>query len=246
MDFTEEANRLPWGKGVLLLACDPNGLIAVDKPSGVLSHPNKDSEREKSLLRLKYNAKEQCYLAPDDGADSIGEVYLLNRLDSATSGVVLLAFSQSVAAAALRAFKDRAVSKTYMALVFGIVDKGAAIWKDRIAVSHRQGMLRAKTGAGALAETKVLKAELVSGLHSVISRVVFAPVTGRTHQLRIQSSKRRLPIVGDKTYGDFRKNKSVAKNDGLKRLCLHCMETSLSYELNGRRWNFSAHSECPF
>ena len=53
------------------------------------------------------------------------------------------------------------------------------------------------------------------------------PKTGRTHQLRIQCANRGLPIVGDRTYGDFQKNKEWGKGGTAERLCLHAKTISL-------------------
>ncbi|MGY8695520.1 MAG: RluA family pseudouridine synthase, partial [Verrucomicrobiia bacterium] len=68
----------------------------------------------------------------------------------------------------------------------------------------------------------------------------------RTHQLRIQTAKRGTPIVGDRTYGDFQKNKSIANSRGIKRLCLHCIDTEVTYSIGGKSFSFSAKSKVPF
>jgi 23S rRNA-/tRNA-specific pseudouridylate synthase len=71
------------------------------------------------------------------------------------------------------------------------------------------------------------------------------PLTGRTHQLRVQCAKRHLPIIGDATYGDFRRNRDFAKATGLKRLFLHSVETRLEYSRGGRRVAFRAEAPLP-
>ena len=105
-------------------------------------------------------------------------------------------------------------------------------------------MVRAKAGDGALAETRLLEVRQLPVMPTM-SWLRLAPLTGRTHQLRIQTSKRKVPIVGDRTYGDFRRNKLIASSMGLKRLCLHCMETSVEYVLKGKTYRFSAQSKDP-
>lgn len=238
--------HIPWNKGVNVLASDANGLIAVEKPCGVLSHPNRKGEGGKSLIVSDYDESEQAYVISDIGTDSKRCVYLLNRLDSATSGVVLLSTSSDTAKAVLRAFELKQVNKTYLALVFGMPRKGPPVWKDRLSVRKAEGGLRTQAGASGLsAETKLIKVEPIPGT-PLISRLTLMPLTGRTHQLRIQTSKRNIPIVGDRTYGDFQKNKLFAKGKGVKRLCLHCVETELEYQLDGRRCHFKARSKAPF
>jgi 23S rRNA-/tRNA-specific pseudouridylate synthase len=71
------------------------------------------------------------------------------------------------------------------------------------------------------------------------------PHTGRTHQLRVQCAKRQLPIIGDQTYGDFRKNREFAKAAKTKRLFLHSLETLVRYQWAGRVWRFAAKAALP-
>lgn len=242
--MSSEARELPWCSGVSLLKADANGLLAVEKAAGALSHPNKKSEIGRALLEAPYDEKRQAYRILDTEGREERLVYLLNRLDSATSGIVLLALEKKTADAVLRAFEGKRVKKTYQALVFGALRSGATVWKDRLSVKKAQGGVRAKVGGGLSAETKLVRSELIQGVPAM-SRLTLMPITGRTHQLRIQSSKRHVPIVGDRTYGDFQKNKLAAKK-GLKRLCLHCAGTEVSYQLDGRSFTFKASSKVPF
>lgn len=229
-----------------MVEVDRNGLIAIEKPSGVMSHPNKKGDLGKALLRASYDAKAQCYRVKEVDTEETQSVYLLNRLDSATSGIVLLALNEAVAKSVLEAFEKKQVSKTYCALVFGAMRPGAPVWRDRLSVSHKEGGVRASTGGGLSAETRLVKADVLPGV-PLLSRLILMPLTGRTHQLRIQCSKRKIPIVGDRTYGDFQKNKLAATKDKrLKRLCLHCMGTELSYRFAGETYQFKAQSKVPF
>jgi len=71
------------------------------------------------------------------------------------------------------------------------------------------------------------------------------PLTGRSHQLRVQCAKRALPIVGDQTYGDFSRNREFARLAGTRRLFLHSLETAFDYEFRGRRHAFAARAPLP-
>ncbi len=245
MDYRNAAQALPWCRGSRILTCDTNGLLAIDKPAGVLSHPNRKKDKGVALLEAPYDAKLQAYRIADPSEGDELSVYLLNRLDSATSGVVLLALRSDVAEAVLKEFAAKAVAKRYSALVFGSCRSGPTVWRDRISIRHAEGGVRAATGGGAQAETRLAKVEPYQA-SLPMNRLTLMPVTGRTHQLRIQSAKRGLPIAGDRTYGDFAKNKLFAKASGIKRLCLHCAETELAYTLGGRRFSMKARSERPF
>ena len=71
------------------------------------------------------------------------------------------------------------------------------------------------------------------------------PVTGRTHQLRIQCKKHNLPIVGDRTYGSFSFNKEVVMRTKIKRMMLHSSETVVNYSFEGKVRQFTAKSDLP-
>ena len=238
---------LPWTKGVRVLVTDSNGLIAVEKEAGVLSHPNRKSDKGKGLLKLPYNSEQRAYIQPRGENGDLQPIYLLNRLDSATSGILLLSATPKTRKAVLEAFEKRKVAKLYKALVFGVaIPKGrGGIWKDRLQVIQSRKSVRANTGSGKSAETELVSAQPIPG-SPITSLLELKPITGRTHQLRVQCAKRLLPIVGDRTYGDFQKNKLIARTKGIKRLCLHSSETSLEYILDGKSFRFSAVSETPF
>ena len=94
-DFWE---TLPLGAGVQLLVRDENGLAAFDKPAGVLSHPNGSEDEPRALLTCRYDKEKQFFTwRAADGAER--RLWLLNRLDSATSGVILTAGSEKLALA---------------------------------------------------------------------------------------------------------------------------------------------------
>jgi 23S rRNA-/tRNA-specific pseudouridylate synthase len=71
------------------------------------------------------------------------------------------------------------------------------------------------------------------------------PITGRSHQLRVQCANRGLPIVGDATYGDFARNRDFARRTKQKRMFLHSLETGFDYEFHGQRCHFSAKAPLP-
>ena len=114
-DFWE---TLPLHAGVRLIAKDANGLAAFDKPAVVLSHPNGSEDEARALLTCRYDKDAQCFhWKTADGAPRW--LWLLNRLDSATSGVILTAASEKLALAVREHFAKKQVHKIYNALVFG-------------------------------------------------------------------------------------------------------------------------------
>ncbi|KXU33981.1 hypothetical protein AXK12_08055 [Cephaloticoccus capnophilus] len=256
--------RLPLGRGVELIAHDANGVAALYKPTGLLSHPNAAGDEARALLRATYDFKEECYelgsLAVTDKRRDADErparkenLWLLNRLDSATSGLLLVCANRELALKIRQRFRERAVHKVYAALVFGKLGqslRGGAqpvVWRDRLSIEKRGGQIRTKASArgsaGVSAETRVKVLRVGQG----VSLLQLEPLTGRSHQLRVQCARRGLPIVGDATYGDFAANRLFSKaHTGTRgRLFLHSLETRFDYEWRGRTVRFAARAPLP-
>lgn len=213
------------GRGVRLLKSHSSGLVALAKPSGVRSHPNRKGLDSKALLQLPYDLDEQCYQA--DGV----AWHLLHRLDAPTSGVILLTRSAEQAARLRELFADRKVKKTYYAIVIGKTKEREGIWRDRLRTDRVKGdRVRTERGGGDAA-VAVMRSLRFAAKPPVLSLLELKPETGRTHQLRIQCAQRRLPVLGDATYGDFNFNRRFAKESGEKRLFLHAAK--LEFPLAG-------------
>ena len=57
----ELATRLPLGRGVRVAAAGPGGLVALDKPAGILTHPNRDGAHHAALLNAPYDFERECF-----------------------------------------------------------------------------------------------------------------------------------------------------------------------------------------
>lgn len=224
----------PWplGRGVLCLAHETCGLIALDKAAGILSHPNGREDQDKALLSCRYDPEDQSYVLSGSK-----RLWLLNRLDSATSGVILLSETAAMAETVRGLFKAKRVEKIYSALVFGSPSVPEQLWRDRLAVERKGGVVRTRTEGNIPSECS-MRLLCRKGGARVLSLLRLEPRTGRSHQLRVQCASRKLPIVGDATYGDFQANRDFAKLHGHKRLFLHSSETRLTLDLPGGRRRF--------
>jgi 23S rRNA pseudouridine955/2504/2580 synthase len=239
-DFWE---TLPLHEGINLLTRDANGLAAFDKPAGVLSHPNGSEDEPRALLTCKYDKETQCFSwKAADGNER--KLWLLNRLDSATSGVILTASSEKLAAAIRSHFANKQVRKVYNAIVFGKPQLKSDLWRDLLSVKKSHGQIRTSLIGNVPSETQFQLIRHTQKNFST-SLVRLEPRTGRSHQLRVQCAKRHLPIIGDQTYGDFGRNRTFAKAVKSKRLFLHSLETSFTYEFAGRACVFKAGAPLP-
>ncbi|HUL54797.1 MAG TPA: RNA pseudouridine synthase [Opitutaceae bacterium] len=239
-DFWEQ---LPLGPGVRLITRDENGVAAFAKPAGVLSHPNGPGGDPRALLTCAYDRGQECFGWRDAAANE-HRLWLLNRLDSATSGVILAAADEGAARAVKEQFARRQVHKVYQALVFGAPRAPQEVWRDRLAVEKRGGRIRTGAAGRVPAEAEVAVLRRQAG-PPALALLQLEPKTGRSHQLRVQCARRGLPVVGDQTYGEFRRNREFAKIAGSKRLFLHSHATRFSYELGGRRFAFAATAPPP-
>jgi 23S rRNA-/tRNA-specific pseudouridylate synthase len=168
----------------------------------------------------------------------------VHRLDSPTSGVILASSCPEIADEIKTLFQNKEVRKTYFALVRpkGPIKEG--FWKDHLKEKRENGKVRVTKGNGALAQTKVSVERKRGGLYG-LALIRMEPRTGRTHQLRVQCAIRGIPIIGDKSYGDFSFNRKIARASKVDRLCLHAGEIEFELKLGQKTIHFSADSPLP-
>ncbi|MGF1448542.1 MAG: RluA family pseudouridine synthase [Opitutales bacterium] len=256
---------LPLSEGVRILEDHPSGLVALFKPPGVLSQPNPPEEplpeavrkareaqpvdldpiapQRPSLLQAEYDFDEECFFWDEGGEER--RLYLLNRLDSPTTGVVLLSRRESLVMAVRDIFASHRVQKTYYAIVKGRPPNMPPLWIDVLERKRTgEGHLRVQSSSQAQSVARTRHQFVRQDRNRLgISLVRLSPVTGRTHQLRVQCAKRKVPIVGDQTYGDFKFNRRVSKGIYSKRMFLHAAALELRLQHEGEVIDFKA--ECP-
>jgi tRNA pseudouridine65 synthase len=224
-------------------------LIALEKPAGLMTHPNKDVDRNYSLLRASYDHQRECYRWQPKSGDDPGKLYLINRIDSPTSGLVLAALDSETAEAGRDAFAKGEVEKIYYAILIGVPRPRKGTWSDQLLrlpsnSRHEPARIVVKIPgvvgpSGKSATTRYEVMEMHPNAGAMLTLIRLNPVTGRTHQLRVQSAARRHPIVGDATYGDFPFNHEFGRRTGHKRLFLHCASVRIP------ALNFLAESPLP-
>lgn len=235
--------KLPFAPGVKILNYDgETTLFALSKPEGAKSHPNRPGIDKKSILHAPYDMVQECYLCdiPNIG---LVKVHLLNRLDSPTSGVLLLCLDAELVPEIRELFARHKINKTYAAIVKGKTRIRYGVWRDRLTAQKLGEKVRTEKGGERFAQTQfrlVCENDFLD-----ISLLDLTPVTGLTHQLRVQGSMHRHPILGDKTYGDFNFNKEIQKVTCFKRLFLHSTKISFAYDYKGKSYVFTAGCDVP-
>jgi RluA family pseudouridine synthase len=168
-------------------------IVAINKPPGV-SLATRRAEPGAAVDRL--------LAALDDAARATleraaGPLLLVHRLDVGTSGLVLLARDERTHRELVRCFSERAVEKTYLAVVWGRPRPAAGEWSDPLGPDRRDRRRMRVDPAGRPARSRYR----VVGGPPFASLVALAPATGRTHQLRVHLAHAGHPIVGDDLYG---------------------------------------------
>lgn len=168
-------------------------LVAVNKPAGVLSQGAPQGsyslpEYVKAFLKQKY--------------DKPGNVYLgvVHRLDRPVTGVVVFSRNSKGAARLAEQFRERKVTKTYLALLEHRPEKEEGVLRDFIRKIPDQARAELSTHETAEAKLSELKYRVL-GAAGKSTLVEVNPLTGRMHQIRLQFASRGCPIVGDQLYG---------------------------------------------
>lgn len=234
--------NLPLRNGVGVRTAHPTGLIAFEKPPGLLAHPNPKPDNKRAFIAAAYDHKQECYYWGEGKT-----LCLVNRLDSPTSGIILGALDRTVARAVKKVFAAHSVYKRYDAIVVGKPKQQQGYWRDDTIKIRKDDKLRVLPLKHKTAQSTQTAFTLVSvnasGLG--VSLLSLEPKTGRTHQLRVQCAHHHLPIVGDRTYGQFDFNRKVAATIGTQRLFLHAADIQLEFDFAGKRHTFTATSPMP-
>lgn len=210
-------------------------LLLINKPSGILSHPNPINEKKRlegqegrAAFLGHYDFDQRTFETPK------GVIWLLHRLDQDASGVLLAAKSATVAAKLRLIFEKQSLQKIYQVLVGGgRVSPPQGKWLDHIEIRRHNRMRRAgvKKNRPTNAIMSYTMQEYFEGSRMALLAVKL--VTGKFHQIRIQCASHGHPIAGDRLYGDFKWNRTLQKSVGLRRLFLHAASLAFEHPVTG-------------
>ena len=205
-------------------------LVVVDKPAGVMIHPPEDPAlhrfvgRQPTVIRMLREQLQQY-------------VYPVHRLDSATSGVLVMALKSEIAGKLQASFQARQVQKSYGALVrgftndSGIIDSPLSIddegGEEQEAITHYETLFR-------------FELPIPSGPHptSRFSFVRVQPQTGRYHQIRRHFKRISHPLIGDATHGDGKQNRVWREMTEDTLLYLKAYSLSFPHPIGGEKIEF--------
>jgi len=216
-----------------IIVFENDDLVALNKPSGLLSIPDREGKEVslKILLKEKY-----------------GDIFTVHRLDRDTSGLIVFAKNEASHKHLSQQFENRQTKKIYRGLVIGSLTEKQGSINSPIAEHPAQNgtMIIHRKGKESLTDYEVLED---FGIYSYLQ---FRIHTGRTHQIRVHMKDIGHPIVCDGLYGDGRpvlvsslKSKFKLSKDAeeekpiLGRLALHAFQLVFS-DIGGKIFELEA------
>jgi 23S rRNA pseudouridine1911/1915/1917 synthase len=156
------------------------------------------------------------------------DVRTVHRLDRVVGGLMVLARNAKAASELSRQIREDAFEKEYLAVIGGNIDEKEGTLEDLLFFDRQKGKVfpvkRERKGV----KKAVLHYEILQEADGFsLARV--RPVTGRTHQIRVQFASRRHPLFGDRKYG--------GSGEGL---ALFCHKITIFHPKTGEKMEFSA------
>jgi tRNA pseudouridine65 synthase len=195
----------------LKIIYEDDHLVAINKPHGLLVHKSRiASDAKQFALQLVRNYCGHY-------------VYPVHRLDRKTSGVLLFAKSSEIASLVQQQFKEKTISKQYLALVRGFTPERGKI---DYCIGEKENKKNAITEYYTLKRYEI---EYASHYHptSRYSLVQIHPLTGRFHQIRKHMAHIHHPIIGDRPHGCNKQNRFWKDTFGVEIMLLHASKLTL-------------------
>lgn len=173
---------------------EDNHIIVVKKPAGVPSQADITNDLDmisliKEYLREKYDKKGNIYVG------------LVHRLDRGVSGVMVFAKTSKAASRLSEEVRTRQIKKSYYAIVKGKMEEKSSILEDYLWKDQKKNISYVVRENKKNAKQAILEYELMEyNEKKDISLVKINLKTGRHHQIRVQFSSRKHPLVGDIKY----------------------------------------------
>ncbi|OGI10919.1 MAG: hypothetical protein A2Y40_10440 [Candidatus Margulisbacteria bacterium GWF2_35_9] len=220
-DLIEEPLDLVANDIKLDIIYEDNDIIVINKAAGLTVHPGAGNKNNTLVNALLFYNKQ---LSSIGNLDRPG---IVHRLDKNTSGLIVVAKNNIAHNKLADDFKNRLVSKKYIALLQGYLQES----EDTISLplakhpnNQKKIVVDLNNGKESITEYKVLKEANEKTLVEITLH------TGRTHQIRVHFSHIGHPVVGDDLYG---------KKGGKKQL-LHSFYLSFNHPITGKKMEFEA------
>jgi 23S rRNA pseudouridine1911/1915/1917 synthase len=228
----------------LEIVYEDDDLAVVNKPAGMMVHAGSGATDEARSGGTLVNALLHRFATLSNIGGEL-RPGIVHRLDKETSGLIIIAKNDAAHEALAEMFASRKITKTYVALVQGVLpEDGATIQAPISRDSVRRTRMTTRRLYGA--RHAVSHYRVVERLETRFGAFTLARVrieTGRTHQIRVHMASISHPVVGDTLYGAPAKiialplsttRKAAREELKLERNFLHSSELEFSHPITGK------------
>ncbi len=219
------------GKNLELVYEDEN-IFLIDKPTGLLSHPDEGEYTDTAITRVKrylyekgeYNPENEMSFAPA----------LVNRIDRNTSGIVIGAKNAEALRILNEKLKNRELHKLYLCVCLGKIKNESGYIKGYLEKNEKQNKVY-------ITENSTDNSKYISSKYNVLgyknglSLVEVELLTGRTHQIRASFAHIGHPLLGDGKYGTNAQNKQFG---GYKKQFLYSYKLTFDFQSDAGILNY--------
>jgi len=195
-------------------------LIAIDKPTGLLSVPLDEGLTKRHVLGL---------LRDHFQSD---QIFAVHRIDRETSGCLLFARGKDSEQALKLLFEKHDLTREYFAIVEGRMKDKNGSWHSRLMELENYDVVESETGKDAITHFTVMHC---SPKYTYLKLQL---ETGRKHQIRVHCSKAGHPVLGDDRYG--------SSENPIRRMCLHAWKLELVHPFTKKRLTITSPIPAPF
>ncbi len=233
------ADETPRGEAIpLAIVYEDDDVIVVDKPAGLVVHPA-PGHRAHTLV----NALIAHCGATLSGIGGVRRPGIVHRLDKDTSGLLVAAKHDVAHRGLADQFAARALSRAYLAIVWGRPSPAQGEISGAIGRSPRNRKKMAVVQAGG--KPALTRYRLIRPLGEAWSLVRCDLASGRTHQIRVHMASRGHPVVGDALYGGVRGRGRLTEDEAAalascQRQALHAFRLRFTHPVSGELCRFES------
>ena len=211
-------------------------LLVVNKPAGLVVHPAAGNPDGTLVNALLHHCRGQL-----SGINGTARPGIVHRIDKDTSGLLVVAKTDTAHEGLARQFADHSIERTYLAICAGHPAPPAGTIATRLGRSDRDrkqiAVLPPQSTRGKHAVTHYATRERLDGAALLECRLE----TGRTHQVRVHCLSIGHPLLGDPVYGRTpTRLRPVLAELGFRRQALHAATLGFTHPASGERCKFCA------
>ncbi|WP_370179688.1 RluA family pseudouridine synthase, partial [Alteriqipengyuania sp.] len=218
----------------LAVAYEDEHLIVVDKPAGMVVHPaagNRDGTLVNALL---HHCKGEL-----SGINGVERPGIVHRIDKDTSGLLVVAKTDSAHEGLAKQFAEHSISRRYIAICAGQPKPAEGTIDARLGRSDRDRKKMAVLPPDASRGKHAVTHYRTINSWGIASKLECRLETGRTHQVRVHCASIGHPLIGDQQYGrDPKALRPILEKLGFKRQALHAASLGFVHPATGGRVDF--------